>query len=1232
MRTVALLLVAVATVGCGGRARHAREMSIEDLRELAEERPRDLSVQRELAAAELLAADGDPERAAPQIAKAKRLGARDVRVLFLHAVERDAHGEPSEALEAYLATVEAAAGSNDPLAPALSEVAASALDDLKDSVAGYSSEVQRSFEARLGDEIDPATRQTVADALVDLAYRRGDTAAARRLAVEHAHCIPAWQVIGPIGPRDLLGFDAPLDPALARGSFPESFDLGPSRGVRARRDVEARGCASHLGGGPVGGGGVTLARAPFRAETGGTHWLRLETPNAVELYVDGERRVRLDTRRETIARTTFHPLELSAGEHQIVVRVGTRHPNPILVVSIVPPARAGDWASELPRGRDALSTYLRAALSMARGDTIGAHEAVRTHVAARRGGSPVVLSLAAGIALGHPFLLPDIRRDEARGFLRRAAKRDAKAWVPRLQLARLEAADGRLLEAIGALERAQRQWPNVVAVPLSLAELYEARDWDAQADAAVATARRVVPDSCVPLRAEMLAARRRGRAARVGELADELVSCDSRSDARFSYLVRQRRWEDAGRELERLAALEPRQARFGVLNARLEVEHGRQDAEAIERTLAELRDLSPQNDGIPLQQADRLLGAGREDEARTLLAAAIAAEPAAMADLRRVRRAIGGDWPLDAHRLDGAAVIRDFEASGRRYDEPAVLVLDYTVVRVFEDGSTLELTHNIWRIQSEEAVDEQGEFHPPEGAQMLQLHTVKPDGRRLEPDEIEGKETISLPLLAVGDYVEYEYVRIGSPPQGFPGGYLGDRFYFRSFEIPYDRSELTVVMPEAMEPLIDPRGPAPETEQRVENGVRVLHWKVLESRPLVPEPGSVAPREFIPSINLGWRTSWELFVEGIRDILADRDVRDPAAERLVARLAPRELPPEQRARRLYFWVLENVEESGESYGLAPAMLAAKNGNRARVLHYMLGLSGISSELVVARSVGSDSTRSSLPDGETYENLIVRVRLGDRRVFLSTYDRGAPFAYLPPMLRGQDALIIAEGAPRVTLPAHREGEDRRTIEATVTVDRDGSARVEVVETYRGAGAVGWRNDLEGIPAAQLEGRFEEQYAARLIPDARLESLEIVGRDEPDEPLTLRYVVEVEILGRRVGSRWALPGLFPTLVTPNFARLATRTTPQLIAAGLDLEIIIRLDTPGDEPAAAPSTVDLRGPNDSHFTMRARPDDDTLVLTRRLELPQQRITPADYPAFTTFARAIDQAEAREIPVTLR
>ena len=99
------------------------------------------------------------------------------------------------------------------------------------------------------------------------------------------------------------------------------------------------------------------------------------------------------------------------------------------------------------------------------------------------------------------------------------------------------------------------------------------------------------------------------------------------------------------------------------------------------------------------------------------------------------------------------------------------------------------------RVQSQEAVDENGEFSMPEGARLLTLHTVKADGTRLEPDAIAGKSSLSLPNLAPGDYVEFETVRGESPSVGFPGGYLGDRFYFKSFEVPFDHSELVVVLP-----------------------------------------------------------------------------------------------------------------------------------------------------------------------------------------------------------------------------------------------------------------------------------------------------------------------------------------------------------------------------------------------------------------------------------------------------
>jgi len=169
------------------------------------------------------------------------------------------------------------------------------------------------------------------------------------------------------------------------------------------------------------------------------------------------------------------------------------------------------------------------------------------------------------------------------------------------------------------------------------------------------------------------------------------------------------------------------------------------------------------------------------------------------------------------------------------------------------------------------------------------------------------------------------------------------------------------VVPSAMELQVDPRGAAPATETRIEEGLRVYHWGVSESRPLTQEPGSVAAREFLPSIYWGRGVSWVRYVESLRDVLADRDVIDPAARRLVRSVVgdDAQATAEQRAERLYRWVLENVEDTDDVFGLAPAMLAARNGNRARVLRYLLEIAGLDAQLALARSYATDATRSEM---------------------------------------------------------------------------------------------------------------------------------------------------------------------------------------------------------------------------------------------------------------------------------
>ena len=1231
-RTSLAALLTLVIAACGSSASTTPgTLTIEDLRERAADEPNDPDAQRDLAIAELLMEGGDASRVEAQTARALALAPDDPRLVLVGAIERALHGHPEAALAGFLDAADAAAASDHPLSPHIAESALAAIDELAEGAPRWRDVVRPRIERLIErpGNIGAAATHRAHDVLVELGFRSGDRAAADA-AAERAGCVRAWRIAGPFGPRDLLHFDRdyPITPGEPLG---ESYDLGPNRGTRATREHEARGCSVHLGGGPVAGGGTTFAQAVVDVERGGGRVLRLETPNAAKLWIDGRAVARLDMRTRPTARVTFHEVALEPGRHVITVQVTTRHPNPILIASLVPDVSA---APGRPDGDGLLGSYLAATVAQSRGDGIGAREALREH-AADRDASSAMLQLRAAAALSDPHRPNDLSRDEARRFLRIAARRDPQAWYPPVQLARLDAADGRVLAAIAALERARERWPDVVAADLSLVDLYLSRGWHGQAERATERAVRTMPGACRPLRAALDSAERRNRADQMEALARQLVECDARSTALYQLHTRRRQWDAATREVDRLAGLEPPQSQEGIRAARLEIARGKGDVAAIDRLLAEMSDEQPRSVLTAIARTDRLLAEGQKAEAASFLGAAIEAEPTALGELRMLRRAVDGEFALTPYRLDGAEVIRELEGSGRAYDEPAVLVLDYTVVRVFEDGSSLELTHNIWRVQAEEALDDRGEWQPPEGARILTLHTIKGDtGRRIEPDAIEGKDTISLPNLAPGDYVEYEYVRVGEPANAFPGGYLGDRFYFRSFETPFDRSELIVVLPASMEPLIEPRGPAPETEERTADGVRVLRWAVRESRPLVPEPLSVAPREFVPSINVGVDATWDGYIASLRDALVDKDPYDPEAARIVARVLGETArgEDEAKARRLYAWVLENIEESDDPFGLAPAMLFDRTGSRARLLAYMLGLAGVRAELVLARSAASDPAEPRLPEGDTYEHLLVAIGEGDARKFLSTGERGAPFGFLPPLLRGQDAVVIARGAPRVEIPHVRIDTDRREVVVDAHLRQDGSALVEVVETFHGAGAVGWRNDLEGVPDATLESRFEEAYVARLVPGAQMTRLRITGRESPERPMVFEYAFEVRSLGRRQGDAWIVPGLFPTHLAPSYAPLGERTTTQLVAPPLAVDVRLTLHVPsGITPPAPPASVTLRGPNGASFRMGGERGEESTTLTRRVRLPVMRVPASEYPDLARFSRAVDQAEARELAIGL-
>jgi predicted Zn-dependent protease len=1250
----ALTLLALA--GCAAARRAPSVPELTAARDRARDAPNDLRARRDRALAELTAPGGDLATAQSELdALAARLPA-DPGVRFALGLLASQHGDFERALTEYIAAVDAARETADALSGPIAEVTVAKLLALRGDVRDFEGPF-RALLSRAETSPGPlgaAARVRLFEGAVRWARERGDADATTRWTAR-AGCATSFRVAGPFGPLPNLSFDRSFPPEGV-GPLAAAYDVGPGRGTLPVYTVRARGCAANLGRG-LTLTGVLYASTDFTLAQGGDVVVYVESPNAFAVLLDGVSVATLDPRGRATGASVHVPLRLVAGRHTLRVKVASGYHSPLVMAAVTDPsgvpvaefteARGAanpspptpldaptDPADDayLPAAQQpatAFGRYVYAELAYARRNVVAARELLRP-LATGEDGAVATLIAWSSVAQADPFMTVSQQRDRARRALETVRRKDPRAYFAPLQLARLTAQDERADEALAMVREAARNFPDNPEVESELADRLMQRNWEGEARAVLDRARARHPDQCWPARMLLSLAQRRGDGADEAALAETIRRCDALSDVPAQAFRRMRRWDEATRELERLLANEPdgramRRSLAEIARSRGEL------AEAL-RLGRELLPQLPEDDTLRADLADLAVATGRRDEARALLDGELARRPAELSGLFRLRAWLAGREDLAAWRLDGPAVLREFDASGRSYDSSAVLVLDYTVRRNFRDGSALELTHNVIRVQSQEGVEQYGEFSPPGNATLWRVRTLKADGRVLEPEVISGRDNFSLPELRPGDAVEFEYVRALPPVELAPGGFLGDRFYFRGFDVPYHRSEYVVVVPEGMPLVVDPRGALPETQRTVRDGLQEYRWVARQSERMTAEPASIAGREFIPSVAVGVGATWERFVDALRERLVESDARDPDAVRLAREVVGDARSADAKLTRLHHWVLANIQQEGGGtpFDSAPRMLSARQGHRTRVLCYLLNLSDVPCELALVRQGSADATVSELADDSTFQSLLLRVRADGAERWITAADSHAPTDYVPPATAGGEAVMLSANTPRTRVPALDLNRHGRALRVELSLDADGSGRATVVETLTGYAATGARAALRRMDGANRTRQFEA-YVGGMVAGASLASLEVEGVEDVEAPVVLRYAFTAPGLASRQGTRLTFDGIFHTEAARTWAETPTRTVPlwngDPVNASMDLTVRVPAGAQLDEVPEA-QTGEAPG---VQWSMRWTRVDGGFRVDRLVRVPTGRVTVADYGAFAGAVRALDTADTRRVTMTL-
>lgn len=1247
-----LALVLASGQGCQGQPKSPADPMGEQRKQASSSK--DPDVLSEWLISELLSPGGDAAQAKRARARLDELQIKGAHAAFARGLDDMFHGRPRRAAESFLEVL-AAEAERDPneegaaLGRLRAWYSAQKAYELSGHLEGFDEAHKKQFSDWLerpgnigfrayGTLVEMTARHQVRSRVQDRVARVRDLLG----------CVSTVQFAGPFGKgrsADLLeSFEAEKP-----GPWPVRFhdELRPEDSPR-RYDAKVRGCDADLDA-PVREG-IFYAQSYIELEK--TEDLIIAASGAFRVWIDDHLVLDRDPRKFGVWPDFGVRVELGPGKHRVLWKLSSgstslrvvRPDGRALPVrsSALAPGFVGVPPRVLPNPNDLMAyveglqeekemspaeRFIVASLLDFEGSPDAASVLFEPLVRDPEKATGGVLMTAAGFVESDPIFDESQTRDLMHELYVRAEQRDRGLWYPRYATALWLGDQKGKVHALPKLEQQAREFPEVLTLEFTLAAFYEELGWGPEFEATVQRILEKFPTEPDALTYAIDVAESRGDHKKVEELLERLKKADPDTEVLFSRALSRRDYETAKSELKRLLSRRPERKDIqDRIDALLERSG---DESVVWQRLERAVEREPRDIHARLALADAELARGQ----KSALARAVVSAIQAGGDPSLLESAIDlaeGVTALEPYRLDGKAVIAEFEREGTELAGTAARVLDYGAVLVRSDGSSQFLEHEIVRIQSEEAIRQFAEMDV--GGLTLKLRVLKKDGRILEPESVRGKPTQTMPHLEVGDYVEQERI-FSNWGRGDGSSYMGPTWNFREEGIAYARSEFVVIAPKAKSLIVEATGGAPEPVVTEAGPFVVRRFRVDRSPAYVSEPNSPPTAEFLPRVTVAWGLEFAERLDALRASAVTLTPVDPRVKRIAERIVEgvSEKRPLERARKLYHWILDNVQEGSTEDGRQ--VVVSRNGRRENGFEILCEALGIPVAWVMAESRIASPPRGPISEFERPLFPLLRVGSGKDVEYLTMDNRYAPFGTIPSHVRGQNAYVLGGGQlGKATIPLGGI-DDSITYRGTGELKENGDAELHLEIVFEGKYGASLRAGLAEIPENQLPGIIESQLLAQHLSGARLVRHEVKKKDALDEPLILEVEVEVPHFGTMAGGVLLLgPPFMPRL--SQLTSLAERKTPLLIAERVEQGLDLRVTLPPGYIAEVYPTSGAFGEKGSFFKIEdaytsGATGPSTVRLKRRVVTEAGRIQVESYPKFQEYTRAADSALARAVRV---
>ena len=267
----------------------------------------------------------------------------------------------------------------------------------------------------------------------------------------------------------------------------------------------------------------------------------------------------------------------------------------------------------------------------------------------------------------------------------------------------------------------------------------------------------------------------------------------------------------------------------------------------------------------------------------------------------------------------------------------------------------------------------------------------------------------------------------------------------------------------------------------------------------------------------------------------------------------------------------------------------------------------------------------MSDVDNYDSLALRLDTGHGYHWLTVHDKFAPYGYVPAEQRGQVCVLLVPGMPRDKVTS-TDAVNGLMFEGRADLREDGSASVDLAQSFSGNLGIQMRNVLDKIPEGQLHDFIESRLIGRNLPGARLRDLKLDNTKNLAAPLIVRTHLEVPQLARTQGDQVVLTALFPVHLS-HLATLPQRQTPLFLPTWAHVEVKFEVVAP--KGIRVPSSLPQGEARDGERVVRVNDvvHGQAIELSRFVDVPAGRVQPNEYARFQSFTQAADALVEREI-----